>query len=301
MGVIAGRELWQWRQQAIAQAQQCGIEGEEVDWLLQGLCGVERLALRLGTVAQQEQVPASVSLVELQELWRRRIEERVPVQYLVGRVPWRDWVLEVSPAVLIPRPETECIVDLVLEVAAIATADPRQQGPWVDLGTGSGAIALGLAKALPAAEILAVDVSAAALAIAQRNAERNGLGDRIQFLQGSWLEPLAHWRGQLAGLVANPPYIPHATMLALEPEVVGHEPHLALDGGADGLDCIRHLVAAAPEFLQAGGWWLVEVMQGQAAAVMALLAAHGGYEQIQPRRDLAGVERFVLARWGVRE
>ena len=293
---LSGQDLWAWRSQARAQAQAHQIDLAEVDWLLRGLCQVEPLSLRLGTLAQAGAVPAQVTVAELAARWQARVSDRVPIQHLVGTVAWRDFTLQVSPAVLIPRPETELVIDLVMAwVAQRAQATALRQGTWVDLGTGSGAIALGLAQALPQAKIVAVDVSAAALAIAQQNALDNGLSDRIQFLPGSWFEPLTAWRGPLAGIVSNPPYIPTAVVSTLEPEVAQHEPHLALDGGDDGLADIRHLTINAPNYLISGGLWLVEHMQGQSVAIGELLTATHQFRDIQAHSDLAGRDRFVQA------
>lgn len=293
---ISGQALWGWRREAIAQAKIADVDPAEVDWLLLGLCEIESLALRLGTLAQKPKVSAQVSLAELQTLWEKRMRDRVPIQHLVGRTAWRNFALQVSPDVLIPRPETELIVDIAQSlVDQSSNSDQLKQGTWVDMGTGSGAIALGLAEILSNAEILAVDVSAAALAIARQNAEENGLGDRIQFLQGSWFEPLAPWRGKLAGIVSNPPYIPKAIVQTLDPEVAQHEPHLALDGGDDGLEAIRQLIDQAEHFLLPGGIWLVELMMGQAPSVANLLAATGYFEHIQSFQDLAAIDRFVAA------
>jgi release factor glutamine methyltransferase len=237
-----------------------------------------------------------VPLVQLEALWAKRVGDRVPIQHLVGRTPWRTFSLRVSPAVLIPRPETELIIDIATTcVAQSRDADALRRGMWVDLGTGSGAIALGLAAAFPEATILAVDVSAAALAIAQQNAEENGLGDRIQLLQGSWFEPLGPWQGRLAGMVSNPPYIPRAIVPTLDPEVAQHEPQLALDGGDDGLDAVRELIQVAPDYLPAGGFWLVELMAGQAPAVMDLLAETQQFQEIRVWPDLTQRDRFVSA------
>lgn len=285
-----------WHQQAQRQAHQAQIDVAEVDWLVQGLCQVDRLALRLGTVAQHPYVAARVSLAELDHRWQRRVHDRVPVQQLVGQTPWRNFMVQVSPAVLIPRPETELLIDQVLAfVAHRPDADHWRQGPWVDLGTGSGAIALGLADIFPEATIVAIDISAAALAVARANGVAHGFGDRIHYLQGSWLTPLAPWQGQLAGLVSNPPYIPSAVVPTLQPEVAHHEPQLALDGGPDGLTYLRHLVNAAPAMLQPGGIWAVEVMAGQAPVVRAMLAQTEHYCALTTAPDLAGVDRFVLA------
>ncbi|MEO1093579.1 MAG: peptide chain release factor N(5)-glutamine methyltransferase [Cyanobacteria bacterium J06638_28] len=293
---ISGHVLWEWRQQAIAQAMTHQIEAIEVDWLLQRLCPIDGLSLRLGTLAQQAEVATAVTLPELTKLWQQRIETRVPIQYLVGHTEWRQFKLQVSPAVLIPRPETELMIDLTIAAVATSPVSERlQQGVWADLGTGSGAIALGLATAFPKAKILAVDISEAALAIAQGNAQQNGLSDRIQFIQGSWLTPLRPWQGQLAGILSNPPYIPSAIVPTLQPEVACHEPHLALDGGQDGLHSVRHLIQSASAYLQADGFWLVELMQDQPPVVATLLAATQDYQNIQQHRDLAGITRFVSA------
>lgn len=289
---ISGAELWRWRQQAQTQAIAEGIAAAEVDWLLQELAGLDRLSLRLATPETGSTVQLKCPLSELDRLWQRRLQQRVPVQYLVGTAPWRQFSLTVSPAVLIPRPETELLIDLA--IAATRNTD-LPQGDWADLGTGSGAIALGLADAFPDATIHAVDLSAAALQVAQQNAQTLGFDQRIRFYRGSWLTPLNHLRGLLSGVVANPPYIPQSMIAELQPEVRQHEPHLALDGGEDGLDCMRQLVATAPDYLKPGGIWLVEMMAGQAARVSQLLQDQGCYRDIKIHADLAGIERFALA------
>lgn len=264
-------------------AHAAAVDAFELDWLLGELLGIDRLSLRLGNFPAVEG-----DLAALEDLWERRLGDRIPVQYLVGHVHWRGMRLKVSPAVLIPRPETELLIDLVRDVLV--------SGPWADLGTGSGAIALGLAQALPSVEIHAVDCSEAALEIARENAGIFGLADRITFYQGSWCEPIAHLEGRLAGFLSNPPYIPSREVDVLQPEVVGHEPRLALDGGEDGLDAIRHLVAEGSKYLRSGGIWAIELMAGQGETVANLLQQQGNYEDIRIERDWADWDRFVLAR-----
>ena len=289
---VTGADLWAWREQALRAARQAEVDPQEVDWLLTAVADVDRLALRLGTVQRRSHIPIRYPLAELERRWQQRLTDRTPVQYLAGETPWRDLMLTVSPAVLIPRPETELIIDLA---AAWAVGEPLAQGVWVDMGTGSGAIALALAQTFPEARILAVDQSAEALAVAQANAARTGLQDRVTFYQGSWLEPLGAYRGQLSALVSNPPYIPSGLLPTLQPEVVGHEPAAALDGGDDGLTALRLLAAQAPAYLVPSGLWLVEMMAGQGAAVRALLEAQGCYSEIEICLDLAGRDRFVRA------
>ncbi|MBD2439176.1 peptide chain release factor N(5)-glutamine methyltransferase [Nostoc sp. FACHB-110] len=294
--VVSGGELWQWRNQAIQGAIASAVPPYEVDWLLQEIAGLDRLALRLESFKDWLEIPIAMSLVDLEQLWQRRLRDRLPVQYIAGVTPWRQFKLAVSNAVLIPRPETECIIDLAVSaINGSAANPPLDQGHWVDLGTGSGAIAIGLADALPQATIHAVDYSLAALEIAQTNAKNLGFTHRVQFYQGSWWQPLASLKGQVSAMVSNPPYIPTATVATLEPEVKQHEPHLALDGGSDGLDDIRHLISVSPEYLRPGGLWLIEMMAGQANTVRELLQNQGSYCNIQIHHDLEGIERFALA------
>jgi len=290
---VSGLELWQWVNQAKAEARSSDIPLAEIDWLLQELAGLDRLALRLESFKDLPKIELKLSLSQLAQLWQRRLQERVPVQYLTGVAHWRHFSLKVTPAVLIPRPETELLIDLAVEAVKSYGVNPKSH--WVDLGTGSGAIAIGLACALTNARVYAVDCSSEALAVARLNAENLGFGSRVNFYQGLWWEPLAFLKGQVSGMVSNPPYIPSSTVLTLQPEVVRHEPHLALDGGFDGLDCIRHLVETAPDYLESGGVWLVEMMAGQAEAVADMLESHGSYGKVQIFSDLAGIDRFALA------
>lgn len=293
---VSGLVLWRWRRDAIASAQAAHVSALEVDWLLQEVASLDRLALRLESFKDWSQIELKLPLAQLEQLWQRRLYERLPVQYITGVTPWRRFKIAVTPAVLIPRPETECLADIAaLAVSQSHINPPLEMGHWVDLGTGSGAIALSLADAFPHATIHAIDFSPQALAIAQHNAQTAGFDHRINFYQGSWWEPLAAFKGQISGMVSNPPYIPSSTILTLEPEVAKHEPHLALDGGEDGLDCIRYLIESAPAYLRPGGIWLIEMMAGQASLVTDLLAKQGSYCNIKIYPDLAGIKRFAFA------
>ncbi len=292
---ISGLELWQWRNFAQNAALAADVPPTEVDWLLQELAGLDRLALRLESFKDWPQIQLKLPLKDLDLLWHRRLEERLPVQYIAEIAVWRHFKVIVSPAVLIPRPETESLIDLAVAFAQNSWNTQILKGHWADLGTGSGVIALGLADAFPEAMIHAVDCSPTALAIAQMNARNLGFTNRIRFYQGFWWDPLASFKGQLSGMVANPPYIPSTLVPQLQPEVANHEPHSALDGGADGLDCIRYLVETSPAYLQPGGLWLIEMMAGQAQTVTALLQNQGSYCKIETYADLAGIERFALA------
>ena len=286
---ISGAELYRWYQQAKEQAIANNIQIDEVDWLLQTVTELDSLSLRLGTYKERSHIQSDRPLSDLIQLWQQRLQERLPVQYLVEKVFWRRFQLRVNSAVLIPRPETELIIDLARENNLITKSEQH----WVDLGTGSGAIALGLAEIFPHATIHAVDVSPDALKIALENAVNSKLEQNIRFYQGSWWNPL-NLESKVTGMVSNPPYIPTEEIDNLQPEVA-HEPRLALDGGDDGLDDIRCLIKDAPRYLVSGGIWLVELMVGQAETVAKLLEQQGEYSNIKIYQDLNGIERFVLA------
>ena len=206
-----------------------------------------------------------------------------PVAYLTGRKEFYGLPLQVDARVLDPRPDTETLVDWALEVIA-PLASPRV----VDLGTGSGAIALALQSQRADAQVLAVDASTDALAVARANAERLDLP--VQFQPANWL---AGVEGLFDAIVSNPPYIPSA-----DPHLAAltHEPLQALASGADGLEDIRTIVAQAPTHLRPGGWLLLEHGYDQAQAVQALLAARG-FAQVQSRNDLAGIARCTGGQW----
>ncbi len=291
---VSGEDLYQWRLQAQADAQNADVPPYEVDWMLQGVSDLSQSDLKLG-LYRDWVLPLRYSLDWLTQQWQRRLTERLPVQYLVGETPWRNLMLAVTPDVLIPRPETELIVDIVLAWVKQQVELPKPL-VWADLGTGSGAIAIAIAKTFPQSQVLAVDISEGALNIARQNAQRNQVTN-IEFYQSSWFDSLGDWQGRLSGVITNPPYIPSQVVLSLEPEVMNHEPHQALDGGNDGLDDIRLLVEQSAKFLQPGGLWLTEHMQGQAEEIADLLAAKHVYGEIQIHQDLAGIKRFVSARF----
>ncbi|MEL6556317.1 MAG: peptide chain release factor N(5)-glutamine methyltransferase [Cyanobacteria bacterium J06621_11] len=295
--IVSGEALYQWREWAITQSKAHNIDPYEVDWFLQGATSLASLSLTLGSYQNQAEISISAPLSNLTEKWKQRIEQRVPVQYLTGETPWRHFLLSVTSDVLIPRPETELIINIAQTlVEQDPIAEQHRTGNWADLGTGSGAIALGLAHTFPRANIHAVDISEEALAVAKHNATKNDLSDRITFYQGNWLTPLTPLKGNLTAILTNPPYIPSQTILTLQPEVTHHEPHLALDGGPDGLGCIRTLITQSATYLTPSGLFLTELMSGQATTVAALLAEQQAYSHITIHPDLSGIKRFVSAR-----
>jgi release factor glutamine methyltransferase len=274
-----------WRRQQLAR----GGSPADLDWLVDlagGLSWQQQQQLRLHP---HQPVALACDLPALETLWHRHLLTHEPLQYLVGRCPWRDLELAVGPGVLIPRQETEILVEWALELAAPSPA------LWADLGTGSGCVALALARAWPGSRGWAVDRSSEALRQAAFNLEQAGAGGQVQLLEGCWWEPLRAWWGQLALVVSNPPYIPTAVWAQLDPLVREHEPALALDGGRDGLDALRLLAEGAPSALAPGGLLVLEHHHDQSDAVLGLLAM-AGLEQVQRHADLEGKWRFASAR-----
>jgi release factor glutamine methyltransferase len=219
-----------------------------------------------------------------------RRERREPVAYIIGHREFWNLQFRVTPAVLIPRPESEFIVE-----AALARLRDRSRA-WAiaDVGTGCGCLAISLAHELPAARVTATDISPAALAVARENGERLGVADRVTFVQTSLLEAAA---GPFDLIVANPPYVPSSHRPTLSPDVRDHEPVQALYGhGDDGLDEVRALLAQAPSRLAREGVLLMEFGHGQGDAVREALRAVGTLELADILRDLQGHERTLVAR-----
>lgn len=224
---------------------------------------------------------------EFQSLLERRLAGE-PIQYIAGEAEFYGLQLFVARDVLIPRPETEHLVEKALQLSA-AFANPRV----VDIGTGSGAIAVALAAHLRNASIAATDISSAALAIARRNALRNGMADRIRFLAGDLLAPLIGERFEM--VISNPPYVAESDRNSLAVEVREFEPAMALFAGGDGLAVYRSLIPAAFAALVSGGFLLLEIGNGQRDAVGALLES-AGFGGIEFNADLQGIARVAAAR-----
>ena len=255
----------------------------QAELLLAAVLGVKRLDLYL-----QFERPLHTSEVDrYRESVRQRLQ-RVPVQYITGVAAFRQLELTVTPAVLIPRPETEVLVDVALELLPAG-------GRGLDLCCGSGAVALSLAQEAAAAEVVATDVSAAALEVAKANAQRCGLAERVEWHCGDLFAPL---RGTepFDLVAANPPYVRRGDLAQLAPEVRDYEPHLALDGGEDGLAYYRRIAQETADFIRPGGYLLLEVGDGQSAAVEDLLARSARLTEVQIRPDLNQIPRVVVAR-----
>jgi release factor glutamine methyltransferase len=273
---------------ALAEARARGIAPLDAQLLLARLLATTRTRL----IAYDERPLTRAESTQWSEWLERRLADE-PLAYLLGEKEFHGLVLEVDRDVLVPRPETELLVDWAGEAIAARAANrtvAAERGPTrvVDLGTGSGAIALALKQAHPLSDVIASDVSAPALAVARRNAERLGLA--IEVVEASWWQGLEGRGFDIA--VANPPYIaagdPHLAALR-------HEPAIALTPGGDGLDALRAIIAGAAGPLVPGGWLLLEHGFDQAAAAREMLAA-AGFTALETRRDLAGHERATGGR-----
>ncbi|MBD2394498.1 peptide chain release factor N(5)-glutamine methyltransferase [Cyanobacterium aponinum FACHB-4101] len=289
---ITGKDLFNWYQSAKRDCLNNKINISELNLFITELTSLNKLDLQLNNYQNKDLINSKFSLDKLEKIWSLRITKRCPIQYLIGECHWRNFSLKVTPDVLIPRPETELIIDLASEITF--NYSHLKTGNFLDLGTGSGAIALGLAEAFPNSYIYAVDKSKSALKIAQENALKYGFESRIKFCHGSWFEPINDLRNSFSLIVSNPPYIPSQMVLELEPEVVNHEPKIALDGGEDGLKDIRYLIKNAPNFLVKDGFLILEIMAGQGKIVKNLLKENGSYKNIRIEYDLAGLDRFAI-------
>jgi len=229
---------------------------------------------------------------EFQQLLDRRAA-REPLAYITGHKEFWSLDFIVTPAVLIPRPETELLVELALDCAREFSGGERIK--ILDIGTGSGAIAVSLAKHVAQSAIWAVDVSTAALGIAEANAKRHDVDKRVEFLRGDLFDALDEAEAMFDVIVSNPPYIRHAELSGLAPEIRDWEPLTALDGGADGLDYYRRIIRAAPRHLNENGRILLEIGSDMAESVVALFARAGCYAPTSLHRDYAGHDRVVAA------
>ena len=226
----------------------------------------------------------------LDELLRRRMAGE-PLQYLLGHQEFWSVDLKVDPRVLIPRPETEVLVDQALSILAT----PSGRVPRVlDIGTGSGAIVIALTNEFVEIFAVATDISQEALQVAKENARKVGVGQRIRFVRGDLLHPFRPLTGGVFDLIlSNPPYICRSDIEELTREVKDHEPRLALDGGEDGLDFYRRMSRQVPSYLREGGWLLVEIGQGQGTEILTLFEQSGCFSAPELVRDLSGIERVI--------
>jgi len=257
----------------------------EAELLLRGCLGLSRVELHLGeremTVAERERFA---------DLLARRLR-REPLAYILGEKEFWSLPFLVTPAVLIPRPETESLIE---EVLARIHEPAGFAGTILDLGTGSGIIPVVLARELPRANLVGVDRSSDALVVAVENGRRHGVAGRVAWLVSDWFGGIAP-AGGFSFIVTNPPYVAEAVRASLQPELTS-EPPTALFAGEDGLDDIKRLVGQAPAYLETGGWLIMEIGYDQGRAVEELLGAQPAFGSFRIVKDYAGLDRLAVAR-----
>ncbi len=281
LGPVLRRTVRRLRAAGVATARQ------DAELILAHLLGTTRLVLRLSPTRA-----LAASLIEALEALVVRRAAHEPLQYLLGEAEFLDMRLRVGPGVFIPRPETELLVDHVLQV--LPTEEPRRV---LDVCTGSGCIAVSVAKRLPAAHVTATDVSEAALEIARRNAAQHGVATRVEFVRADWFDydpkPVPPPATMFDLILSNPPYVAEAARQTLPPNVREHEPGVALFAGGEGLDAFRKIAEGVRAHLRPGGCLLIEIGRGQADEVESLLVETAGLRPVARFKDLAGIERAL--------
>lgn len=274
----------------------------QAEMLLAHVIGAERLKLYM----DPERPAAPLELDALRGLVKRALNDE-PIQYLVGEEHFFGMTFKVDKRVLIPRPSTQTIVETVLQhsrknpdAGSVRDSDAGAGILIADVCTGSGCIASALARHLPGARIVATDISADALEVARENIGMHGLDERVDLLEGDLLEalrshPVAAREGSLRYLCSNPPYIPDHEWDAVEPNVKGHEPELALRAGPDGLDFVKRLISDGPAFLEPGGLMLIELAESHAPDALAMAQLHAGVNHERILKDSDGLDRVLVA------
>ncbi len=260
----------------------------EIDWLLEIGGGLSWTSLQKLYLYPNSLVQLDLSLEKLETIWSRHILDQIPLQYLLGKCPWRDFELDVNSNVLIPRQESELMIEFALEIF-----NEKSQGLWVDLGTGSGALAIALARSLKAWEGHAVDCSKAALSLAQKNISKLAPDSKVTFHLGDWWDPLQSLFKSIDLVISNPPYIPTSTLKKLDPIVYQNEPNLALCGGDDGLDSCRKVISGAIKALSPKGLIIMEHHYDQSERVLQLMEG-SGLRNVRFEEDLNGIRRFAI-------
>ena len=262
----------------------------DFDWLLDMVAGVSWAKLQSIILNPEKFISLDISTDELEVIWKSHLKDQTPLQHLISKCPWRDVELEVSAEALIPRQETEFLIDIALK--KITNFD---SGRWADLGTGSGAIAVSLAKSLPNWNGHAADISNEALELAKRNLKAIVPNANVRFSLGDWWEPLKRWRGRFDLVLSNPPYIPSYLVEELEPVVKNHEPIIALDGGEDGMNASRKIILGALNGLAKGGWLILEHHYDQSEKITSFMK-NIGMEEVSFEKDLSGIKRYAICR-----
>tara|TARA_B100000579_G_scaffold47663_1_gene33259 strand:- start:88 stop:960 length:873 start_codon:yes stop_codon:yes gene_type:complete len=283
---ISGHSFLYWRRKMILK----GGRKVDLDWLLDIAAGVSWSQLQNIILNPDNFISLETSTEELEVIWKSHLSDQTPLQYLISKCPWRDIELEVSADALIPRQETEFLIDVALKKVTDINF-----GRWADLGTGSGPLALSLAKSLPNWNGHAADISKDALELAKRNFKSIVPNANVRFSLGDWWEPLKKWWGSFDLVLSNPPYIPSDLIKELEPVVRNHEPLIALDGGEDGMNASKKIMLGASNGLAKGGWLILEHHYDQSEKIINFMK-NIGMEEVSFEKDLSGIKRYAICR-----
>ncbi|MCR8539621.1 MAG: peptide chain release factor N(5)-glutamine methyltransferase [Prochlorococcus marinus CUG1439] len=285
---ISVEEFLSWKKKQLSK----GGDYQSFAFLIDCIGGISNSHLNLLKINPVGDLYIKKNLDYLGSIWEDHLLSSTPIQYLCGITFWRDLKLKVTDKVLIPRPETELIVDIVFEIFG----KNSQKLFFAELGTGSGAISIALALAYPLWEGIATDIDQDALEIATENFIDSSEQSNLRFYCGNWWTPFESFKGKLDLVISNPPYIPGDIYEKLPEEVKKFEPKLALMGGYDGLKHIREIIQKAPLFLRDKGWLILENHFDQGNKVKELLT-NNGFTLVEIVKDLSGVGRFTIGRY----
>ena len=288
MPSISVKEFLFWKKTQLSK----GGDHQSLSLLLDSVGGVSTSDISLLSINPKGELYLKKNLEYLESIWQDHLLNRSPIQYLCGITFWRDLKLKVTDKVLIPRPETELIVDIVFKIFG----KKSQKLFFAELGTGSGAISIALALAYPLWDGIATDIDQDALEIATKNYLNSSKQSNLKFYCGHWWTPFERFKGKLDLVISNPPYIPNDTYEKLTKEVKNFEPKIALLGGEDGLKHIREIIQKAPLFLKEKGWLILENHFDQGEKVKQLLIKNK-FKLVEIVNDLSGVGRFTIGRY----
>jgi len=288
MRSISAKEFLFWKKKQLSK----GGDQQSLAVLLDCIGGISTSDLNLIGINPERNLHLKKNLKFLESIWNEHLLNSCPIQYLCGITFWRDLKLKVTKKVLIARPETELIVDIVFNIFR----EKSEKLFFAELGTGSGAISIALALAYPFSDGVATDIDQDALEIANKNYINSSKQSNLKFYCGNWWSPLESFKGKLDLAISNPPYIPRDTYEKLPKEVKNFEPKVALLGGEDGLNHIREIIQKAPLFLKKSGWLILENHFDQGEKVKQLLIKNK-FTSIEIMKDLSGIGRFTIGRY----
>ena len=285
---VSAKEFFLWEKKQLFK----GGDKKSLYLLLESIAGISHNQINLLRLNSEGDCYFKKNLDLIESFWDNHLTNNVPIQHLSGFTFWRDLKLIVSEKVLIPRPETELIIDIVLNIFG----NNSKKLVFAELGTGSGAISIALALAKPSWEGIATDIDKNAIDIASRNFMNYSNQQNLRFYCGNWWNPLETLKGELDLVISNPPYIPEKIYKKLPVEVKNFEPKIALLGGEDGLEHIREIIYNAPSYLKEKGWLIIENHFDQGSIVRQLFLENR-FTCVEVLKDFSGIGRFTIGRY----